>query len=75
MQDLYNATAALHLSIGELIEAIRTNPVLSNAEKLNALKFLKSVLSAAQATTNLNINELGKKLHEHSTAGATQKED
>lgn len=75
MQDLYNATAALHLSIGELIEAIRTNPVLSNAEKLNALKFLKSGLSAAQVTTNLNINELGKKLHDHSTAGATQKED
>ena len=32
MQDLYNATAALHLSISELIEAIRTDPVLSNAE-------------------------------------------
>ena len=56
MQDLYNATAALHLSIGELIEAIRTDPVLSNAEKLDALKFLKSGLSAAQVTTNLNIN-------------------
>lgn len=39
MQDLYNATAALHLSISELIEAIRTDPVLSNAEKLDALKF------------------------------------
>jgi len=48
MQDLYNATAALHLSIGELIEAIRTDPVLSNAEKLDTLKFLKSGLSAAQ---------------------------
>lgn len=67
MQDLYNATAALHLSIGELIEAIRTNPVLSNAEKLNALKFLKSGLSAAQATTNLNINELTKKVSSHDT--------
>jgi hypothetical protein len=67
MQDLYNATAALHLSIGELIEAIRTNPVLSNAEKLNALKFLKSGLSAAQATTNLNINELTKKAINHDT--------
>ena len=50
MQDLYNATAALHLSISELIEAIRTDPVLSNAEKLDALKFLKSGLSAAQVT-------------------------
>ena len=67
MQDLYNATAARHLSIGELIEAIRTNPVLSNAEKLNALKFLKSGLSAAQATTNLNINELTKKAINHDT--------
>lgn len=67
MQDLYNATAALHLSIGELIEAIRTNPVLSNAEKLNALKFLNSGLSAAQATTNLNINELTKKAINHDT--------
>lgn len=67
MQDLYNATAALHLSIGELIEAIRTNPVLSNAEKLNALKFLKSGLSAAQVTTNLNINELTKKEASHAT--------
>lgn len=75
MQNLYNATAALHLSISELIEAIRTDPVLSNAEKLDALKFLKSGLSAAQVTTNLNINELGKKLHDHSTARATQKED
>lgn len=75
MQDIYNDTAALHLSIGELIEAIRTDPILSNAEKLDALKFLKSGLSAAQVTTNLNINELGKKLHDHSTAGATQKED
>ena len=67
MQDLYNATAALHLSIGELIEAIRTDPVLSNAEKLDALKFLKSGLSAAQATTNLNINELTKKAINHDT--------
>lgn len=67
MQDLYNATAALHLSIGELIEAIRTDPVLSNAEKLDALKFLKSGLSAAQATTNHNINELTKKVLSHDT--------
>lgn len=75
MQDIYNATAALHLSIGELIEAIRTDTVLSNAEKLDALKFLKSGLSVAQVTTNLNIKELEKKLDDHSTAGATQKED
>lgn len=67
MQDLYNATAALHLSIGELIEAIRTDPVLSNAKKLDALKFLKSGLSAAQVTTNLNINELTKKVSSHDT--------
>lgn len=67
MQDIYNATAALHLSIGELIEAIRTDPVLSNAEKLDALKFLKSGLSAAQVTTNLNINELSKKVSCHDT--------
>lgn len=67
MQDLYNATAALHLSIGELIEAIKTDPVLSNAEKLDALKFLKSGLSAAQVTTNLNINELTKKVINHDT--------
>ena len=67
MQDLYNATAALHLSIGELIEAIRTDPVLSKAEKLDALKFLKSCLSAAQATTNININELTKKVINHDT--------
>lgn len=67
MQDLYNATAALHLSIGELIEAIKTDPVLSNAEKLDALKFLKSGLSAAQVTTNLNINELTKKEASHAT--------
>lgn len=67
MQDLYNATAALHLSIGELIEAIRTDPVLSKAEKLDALKFLKSSLSAAQATTNININELTKKVINHDT--------
>lgn len=67
MQDLYNATAALHLSIGELIEAIKTDPALSNAEKLDALKFLKSGLSAAQATTNLNINELTKKVSSHDT--------
>lgn len=67
MQDLYNATAALHLSIGELIEAIRTDPVLSNAEKLDALKFLKSGLSAAQVSTNLNINELTKKVSSHDT--------
>ncbi len=67
MQDLYNATAALHLSIGELIEAIRTDPVLSKAEKLDALKFLKSGLSAAQATTNININELTKKVINHDT--------
>lgn len=67
MQDLCNATAALHLSIGELIEAIRTDPVLSKAEKLDALKFLKSGLSAAQATTNININELTKKVINHDT--------
>lgn len=67
MQDLYNATAALHLSIGELIEAIRTDPALSNAEKLDTLKFLKSGLSAAQATTNININELTKKVINHDT--------
>lgn len=67
MQDLYNVTAALHLSIGELIEAIRTDPVLSKAEKLDALKFLKSGLSAAQATTNININELTKKVINHDT--------
>lgn len=75
MQDIYNDTAALHLSIGELIEAIRTDPILSNAEKLDALKFLKSGLSAAQATTNHNINELGKKLDEHNPAGTTHKEE
>ncbi len=67
MQDTYNATAALHLSIGELIEAIKTDPVLSNAEKLDALKFLKSGLSVAQVTTNLNINELTKKEASHAT--------
>lgn len=67
MQELYNATAALHLSIGELIEAIKTDPVLSNAEKLDALKFLKSGLSVAQVTTNLNINELTKKEASHAT--------
>ena len=67
MQELYNATAALHLSIGELIEAIKTDPVLSNAEKLDALKFLKSGLSVAQVPTNLNINELTKKEASHAT--------
>lgn len=67
MQEIYNATAALHLSIGELIETIRTDPVLSNAEKLDALKFLKSGLSAAQVTTNSNINELTKKVSCHDT--------
>lgn len=75
MQEIYNATAALHLSIGELIETIRTDPVLSNAEKLDALNFLKSDLSVAQVTTNLNINELSKKISGRTTAETPHKED
>ena len=75
MQEIYNATAALHLSIGELIETIRTDPVLSNAEKLDALNFLKSVFSLAKVTTNLKINELSKYISGRTTAETPHKED